>query len=355
MARMKYGNRTTDNALIADEGGDIISRAFSFIESETDWQITDRNKFKNATGIYYDSKKVGSVFVEVTSKENIKGVLKIQLRTLTFDEGSIIRHVSPQIRSKRIRLPKIFLDNPWNEKDGYGFIIFEDLSYLPKIWSALPPEAEQDYIQHKDFLKEFIHNVLPIESFVAKPTESQFELAKESFKHYWNIAQKSSHKHFVTEEIEEFKKRYFEILSKFEFEEMHFTHGHLSGLDIVYDDQKDEYGILGNLYWKWRPKYWELTFPTWNSLMHVRDKNLTLKSFLTRVDQWVKLGATELYEHDPSDTKQYWFNLLAFAMNTIMLDLGASEWKENEIEEKQILLNCWKEFFSWIITNKLKD
>lgn len=350
---MKYGNRTTDNALVADEGKDIIPRAFSYIESKTDWHITDRDKFKNATGIYYDSKKIGSVFVEVTDQNETKGVLKIQLRPLTFDEGSIIRHVSPQIKSKRIRLPKIFLDNPWNEKDGYGFIIFEDLSYLPKIWSALPPKAEQDYIQHKDFLKEFIHNVLPIKSFVEKPTESQLELAKESFDHYRDIAQKSSHKHFVAEEIGEFKKRYFEIISPFEFEEMHFTHGHLSGLDVVYDAQKDQYGIMGNLYWKWRPKYWELTFPTWNSLMHIRDKNLTFEIFLARVNRWVKLGVTELYDYDPSTKKQYWVNLLSFTMNTIMLDLGASEWKENETEEKQTLLNCWKEFFSWIIENRL--
>src|SRR3990167_4640133 len=350
----KYGNRTTDNALTADEGKDSISKAFEYIEKETDWHITDREKFKNATGVYYDSKKVGSVFVEVANKKEEKGVLKIQLRPLSFDEGSIIRHIQPQIRTKRIRLPKLFLDSPLNEAAGYGFLIFEDLSPLPKIWSSLPPTQEKDFKQHKDFLKEFVHNLLPVQPFVDKPKENQLELAQESFDHYWGIAQQSSHKHFEPVEIENFKKRYFEALSRMSFEDLHFTHGHLSGLDIVYDSANDQYGVMGNLYWKWRPKYWELTFPTWNNLMHIRDKNLTFDKFLDVVNRWVNLGSTELYDHDPSTKPQYWINLFSFAMNTIMLDLGASEWKENEIQERELLLDCWKKFFDYIAKEKLK-
>ena len=348
-----YGNRTTDNALNAGDGADVVAKALTHIESTTDWRVTDREKFKNATGIYYDSKKVGSMFFEVENGQHTKGVLKIQLQPLAFDEGSIIAQISPQIKTKRIRLPKVFLHNPWNAEDAYGFIIFEDLSALPKIWSALPPQAEKDYTQHKDFLKEFVRHLLPVTPFVEKPKETQPELLAESFDHYWKIAQQSAHQHFDAAEIETLKKRYFEIVSRMQFEDVHFTHGHLSGLDIVYDSTQNQYVLMGNLYWKWRPKYWELTFPTWNSIMHVRDKNFTLEKFLGMVNRWVELGATELYDHDPSTAKQYWFNLLYFAMNTIMLDLGASEWKENETEERQVLLNCWKQFFDWVIQNKL--
>jgi hypothetical protein len=36
-----------------------------------------------------------------------------------------------------------------------------------------------------------------------------------------------------------------------------------------------------------------------------------------------------------------------------MLDMGASEWKDEEKEQKRALLNCWKEFFCWIMEEKL--
>ena len=170
---------------------------------------------------------------------------------------------------------------------------------MPKIWSSLPPKADKDYVQHKDFLKEFLQQVLPIEPFIDKPKEIQLELLQESFDHYWGVAQQSSHRHIDKEEVLDFKKRYLELISKITYDDLHFTHGHLSGLDIVYDTSRDQYTVMGNLYWKWRPKYWELTFPTWNSLMHIRDKNLTFDNFLNMVDRWIKLGSTDLYNHDP--------------------------------------------------------
>ncbi|MEK7589037.1 MAG: hypothetical protein AAB479_00195 [Patescibacteria group bacterium] len=98
-----YGNRTTDNAFTADSGKDLISKAISDIEQKTDWRVTDREKFVGASGVYYDSKKVGSFFVGVTNDKKEKGVLKLQLRPLSFDEGFIIRHMAlrngPYVRS----------------------------------------------------------------------------------------------------------------------------------------------------------------------------------------------------------------------------------------------------------------
>jgi len=346
-----YGNRTTDNAFSADSGENLITKAISDIETKTEWHVTDRDKFKNLAGVYYDSKKVGSFFVEVTNSQGVRGVLKLQLRPLDFDEGSIIREVGPQIRTTKIRLPQLFGDNRWNKGDGYGYLIFEDLSHLPKIWSSIPP-TEEDYQRHKKFLKEFFNGVLPLRSSIPKPKGNQLELARESFEHYRKVAQHSSHHHITPDEIQDFKLKYFGVLEKTAFEDLHFTHGHLSGLDILFNKKEEQYVLLGNLYWKWRPMYWELTFPTWNSIMHVRDKNFTFNDFLAIVNRWSALGSTELYDHDPTTNQQYWINLLAFAMNTIMLDLGASEWEEEEKPAKQNLLERWKEFFEWIIENK---
>ncbi|MEK7125133.1 MAG: hypothetical protein AAB864_01940 [Patescibacteria group bacterium] len=349
-----YGNRTTDNAPTADSGRNLIAKAVSDIEKTTEWRVTDRAKFAGSEGIYYDSKKVGSYFIAVTNSAKAKGVLKLQLRPIAFGEGSIIRHIAPQLRTQKIRLPKIYLDTSWNEKDGYGFLIFEDLSHLPKIWSSLPPVAERDYRWHKEFIKEFLHNVLPVTPFVEKPTQTPLELARESFEHYWNIAKNSAHKHIDQSEIQSFKEQYFRVLEKVKFEDLHFTHGHLTGLDILWDQDKQQFVLLGNLYWKWRSRYWELTFSVWNSIMHVRDKSFSFNDFMGMVNRWNHLWSSELYDHDPTTNQQYWINLLGMAMNTIMLDLGSSEWKEGEQEERQALLETWKRFFNWLIENKFQ-
>ena len=93
----------------------------------------------------------------------------------------------------------------------------------------------------------------------------------------------------------------------------------------------------------------------WVNIMHIRDKNLKIDDVLLRINSWGKLWTENLYNHSPIKTSQYWFNLLERAMLTIMLDLGASEWAKNEIEEKEVLLSAWQELFDWIVDNKLKE
>ena len=349
----KHGNRITDNAFTADSGENLITKAFHDIEEKTEWRISDKEKFAGAHGVYYDSKKVGSFFVEIENKESTKAVLKLQLRPLPYDEGFIIRFIGDQVKSNAIRLPKIYLDNPWNEKDGYGFVIFEDLFHLSNLWQNLPT-TQSDRESHKKFLEKFTHEVLPVKSFVEKPQEPYIEQLKESFNHHYTVAQHSNHKHISDEEIQQYKEKYFKAAENLAYSDLHFTHGHLTGLDVKVDKKSNQYILLANLYWKWRPLYFELVFPVWNDLMRIRNKNFTLPDFLKILDSWNNLWRSDIYDHDPTSQEQYWAVFLLFAMNTIMLDLGASEWKENEVKEKEILLGVWKKFFDWIIENKLK-
>ena len=345
-----HGNRITDNALTADSGENLITKAIHNIEQNTEWHVSDKEKFAGAHGVYYDSKKIGSFFVEVENKKGVKGVLKLQLRPLPFDEGFIIHFIERQIKSQIIRLLKIYLDNAWNEKDGYGFLIFGDVSHLHNLWKNLPPSKKEDFQNHKIFLKEFLNNILPIEPFIERPKETPLQQAEESFGHFFTIATNSSHKHIEVNEILEYKEKYFNALKNAKFGDLHFTHGHLTGLDVKVDNR--QFVVLANLYWKWRPKYYELIFPVWNSLMQVRNRDFSFDDFMEIVHHWNELWSTELYDHNPILEQQYWISLLGFAMNTIMLDLGSSEWIDGEKEEKATLLKRWKDFFEWIIENK---
>jgi len=351
MENNRFGNRITDNALKADNGQVLIEKALAYVNKEFGWQPADQEPlFK---GVYYDSQKVGSHIVKVINKNNESAVLKLQLRPLPFDEGFIIRHIEKYNSSEKIKTLKIINDVAWSEELGFGFLIFEDVSQFKNLWIE-NITTKQDRHLHKIFLQEFLNHTLPIEPWLTAPEDDLKSNYKKTFEHFQEIASASSYQHLNNSILEEFKNSYYQIIDNFNFEKFHFTHGHMSGKDIKYNQVNDQFVLMANLYWSFRPKYYELTFPMWVDIMHIRDKNLKLNDVLDRLSAWESEWSDDLFDYNPADRPQYWFNLLERAAMVIMLDLGASEWTENEKEEKAILLSVWQELFVWIIDNKLK-
>jgi len=348
MENNKFGNRITDNALSADNGELVIAKALDYLKNKSGWETAeDKPLF---SGVYYDSRKVGSYIVKV-KKDNKKAVLKLQLKPLTFDEGFIIRHINKYNKSQKIKTLNILDDLSWNKELGFGYLVFEDISPLDNLWKSNVTD-EKDRELHRNFLKEFFTNTLPIEPWIEKPEVDLRRAYKETFSHFEEIAAKSDYHHIESEKVDEYKKIYYGVVDKLQFIQPHFTHGHLSGKDVKYNQEKKEFILMANLYWSFRPKYYELAFPMWVDIMHFRKKDLNLDEVLERINSWGKLWEDNLYNHNPLNTDQYWFNLLERAMVTIMLDLGASEWKKEEEKELTSLLNVWQELFNWIVNNK---
>ncbi len=338
------GNRITDNALGADDGRSLIARAMSEIGSQHGWRpVDDRVLF---SGIYYDSAKVGSLIARVRNARGEYAVLKLQLRPLPFDEGFIIRHVQKQIKTHRIRLPNLFLDVPWSEEQGYGYLVMEDLSHLPHLWATRPDE--QAFQRHTEFLAEFMHKVLPITSYLPVPHVTPQSKYRESFDHFYSIARASNHRHIDFREIEKMKAVYMAALERMAFDGFHFTHGHLSGHEIVEDRKTDSWILFANLLWSFRPAQYELIFPLWVDLMGIRDTQVTREVLSTRIERWIQLWR-EIESVDLNEMQSFWFSILERAMMTAMLDLGSSEWKDSEANEKQALLSAWQKLFYWIL------
>ena len=342
-----FGNRITANATQADDGKDLIVRALKYIETKYGYTPIDKSTL--FAGVYYDSKKVGSFIIRVQHGDGDTAVLKLQLRSLPFDEGFIIRSLEKELEGDRVRPVKILHDKPWSEDGGFGYLIFEDISHLPNLWKNAPTILE-DRLLHKKFISAFHDSVLPIKQhWVEKPSSNLNEKILEAFKHFQKIARDSSHHHIANTELEPFTQKYFEIIDKQGFDgEIVFTHGHLSGYDVKHDQQNDQFILMANLYWSWRPKNYELVFPIWVDLMQIRDTSLTFSNFLDRVMAWVKIWPEEI-----TKDRNFWLMLLDRSILTIMLDLGASKWKNNEVEQKLALLKSWKTFFSWLVKNKL--
>ena len=350
MENNTFGNRITDNTSAADDGKELIKKALYYIKDNLGWFPVDQTTL--FSGVYYDSKKVGSYIIKVQNDTEESAVLKLQLRPLPFDEGYIIRYIDENNKSKKIKTPRIMSDVAWNEKLGFGYLLFEDISELDNLWKN-NVSTEADRYLHKTFLQAFLNNTLPIKPWLEKPDMSLSDAYKKSFEHFEKIAKESVHQHVEKKLVTEYKDIYYKVIDRMEFEDIHFTHGHLSGKDVKYNLRENSFTVMANLYWSYRPKYYELTFPIWVDIMHIRDENITLNDVIERINAWGNQWQNNLYDHDPTKTLQYWFNLLERSMVTIMLDLGASEWKENERDEKQALLNAWQDLFRWIIKNKI--
>jgi len=348
MDTRSHGNRITDNALEADDGRLLILKALSEIESKHGWKKSSSKPL--FTGVYYDTQKVGSFIVPVKNLRGETAVLKLQLRPLTFDEGFIIRKIEEFNQSSIIRLPKIIRDEAWNEELNYGYLIFEDLSHLPNLWLKTPASSEE-MKSHKLFLQEFLNNVLSIKPWLPQPKISIQQSYRDAFEHFYSIAQNSSYHHITDEQIQQFRDKYFEIIDECRFEPIHFTHAHLGGGDIKFDKQNNQFILLANLYWSFRPQYQEIVFPVWVELILTQKRNYPFKAFLKRIQEWTELWSKDLYSHNPSTKQQYWFNLLERAMMTVMLDLGSSEWKGNEEQTRAVFEN-WKKFFWWLVKDK---
>ncbi len=344
----RTGNRITDNALQADNGSALIERAILEIGKQHGWRpLDDQALF---AGIYYDRTKVGSFITRVINDRAERAVLKIQLRPLSFDEGFIIRHVQRQITSKHIRLPKIISDEPWDESRGYGYLVMEDASDLPQLWAGHCP-SEQELARHEVFLNEFMHHVLPISPYLSTPEITLKEKYLESLEHFQTIANASSHNHIDYAEIEHMKQVYLRCLERTPLGEFHFTHGHLSGMEIKEDRVNDSFVLFANLLWSFRPNFYEMMFPLWVDLMGIRDTKVHLQDILAHVNRWSDLWQ-RVQGVDPRTDQFFWFLILERSMMTVMLDLGASEWSNEERQQKQILLNVWKELFQWLVKEK---
>lgn len=341
------GNRITDNALRADDGKTLIDRAIRDVETRHGWRRLDAKPI--FSGIYYDSKKVGSFIARVANDRGERAALKLQLRPLPFDEGMIIRQVQMQIRTPRVRLPNIFFDLPWDETRGYGYLLLEDLSDLPHLWDTRPDDRA--FERHENFLREFMHHVLPIEPFFPIPDVSPQDKYREAFGHFHEIAEASRHHHIDHDEIDRMKERYFDAIRRTTFSGFHFTHGHLSGHEILDDQQNDSFILFANLLWSYRPKYYELIFPLWVDLMAIHDASVTVQDLLERIGRWRRLwkNIESTNSTDFDDDPAFWFGLLERSMMTVMLDLGASEWSEEEAREKQALLEAWRNLFFRIL------
>ena len=81
-------------------------------------------------------------------------------------------------------------------------MIFEDLSSLPGLWVTTHNITAEEKNNHKFFLKEYFHNLLPIAPFLPKPEISLQKKIIESYNHFQTITLASQHHHVKAKRVE---------------------------------------------------------------------------------------------------------------------------------------------------------
>lgn len=271
-------------------------------------------------GMIYDQDKVGSIIYKGIYQGK-DAVLKLQGLEPETDEADILLTFKKQNTSQKIRLPDLYDFRRWNQKDGYGYLVTEYIT-APRIYT-MPYVTDKQINLFCQFYQEYRDNCLN-KPFVPKPQENAIEFVLRRVDMWQKIAyhKKNLLDRISKEEIEKLIVRYKLYMGKNLLSDMVFCHGHLSGADIFYDD--NEFILLSNLYWSYRPLYYDLIFGLHWCLEAFKDKNITYDEYTMYINNWLMfLYKIPSVKHDPRAKQQIHCMLLERTMGAVLIDTGS--------------------------------
>lgn len=301
-------------------------------------------------GVIYDRKKVGSLIYRGIW-EGKNAVLKLQGLKPEVDEGEIVKNFTVQNQSKIVRVPELYLHSPWNEKRRYGYLITEYID-APKIFEMpfATPEQMQDFAR---FYQEY-RSLALTHSWINPETLDSMAFTVQRMDHWRKISE--SKKRLKLEDYAPHLIRYYPIAVKhLPTIPMIFCHGHLTANDI-YKLPNDSFVVLSNLFWSYRPQWYDLAFNIWACLQHIRNINYSFGELLRYIEDWlVVYRSIPVVKEDKNFERKISVLLLERTIGAILVDLGANDFYEGEKNVKYLthLLGLHQKLFDHL-SNKLE-
>jgi hypothetical protein len=273
------GNKITEKYFEHSNFADNEQRALDEITTKTNFQ-PEKEIFR---GQIYDKDKVSSLIYKGAWQEK-PAVLKIQGLQPDVDEIDMINRFNDQNESAKIRLPKLYDGSRWNEKDGYGYLLLEYVN-APQIYQ--PPFANQEQI--KDFCalyQEYKTKCLRDPLFEREPNEqSSLVFTRERVSHWTKIAQTKGH--LAEAEVKNVEKFLSLAGRHLPSMKMEFMHGHFTYDDIFKLSDK-EYVLMSNLFWSYRPEFYDTTFHLWAGIKSLRDQSVGIEQVIEYLQNWLE-------------------------------------------------------------------
>lgn len=250
-------------------------------------EITTKTNFQPEKEIFrgqiYDKDKVGSLIYKGIWQDK-PAVLKIQGLQPDIDEIDIIKRFNKQNKSTKIRLPKLYDGSKWNKQDGYGYLLLEYID-APQIYQ--PPFATPEQI--KDFCalyQEYKTKCLREPLVEKEPNEqSSLVFTAQRISHWAKIAQSKGH--LVEAEVKNVEKFLSLAGQHLPSIKMEFMHGHFT-YDDIFKLSDNEYVLMSNLFWSYRPEFYDTTFHLWAGIKSLRDKSVNIERVKEYLQNWLE-------------------------------------------------------------------
>lgn len=265
------------------EGSDLADREKEVLEDASKRTGFIPEKLMDRSS-WWTSKAIGA-FRYAGIYKGKKAVLKIQGVKPNTSEIYMINAFQKVNKSKILRHPYLYATLFWNEEKRYEALILEFIDGK-KIVNSPTNENELDrfFNLYREYRKNCCHN-----PWIDKPETSLSEEVRINFTKWRQARLKLYPTHpFFQERDEKLIDQSVDLLSdKYEGVEPQFQHGHFSANDL-YKVSNGEVVILSNLYWSWKPPFYDAVFGQHWFIYHLAEiPNINPEIIESQINLWI--------------------------------------------------------------------
>jgi hypothetical protein len=130
---------------------------------------------------------------------------------------------------------------------------------------------------------------------------------------------------------------------------MEFMHAHMGGREVHKHHESGQYIMFANLYWGWRPKYYDCAFIIWAIIKHPESPLVNEQEVLNCITTWKSMFQTlPFIKKDPKFSANFDSMILERLLGTLIIDLEAQGYKNKT--DKQALYSRLAPAFDTLVS-----
>lgn len=362
-------------ALSSSEQAQILAQ----IAAETGF-VAEREVYRGK--IYQPDKITDITFrgkLDAGSRLERPADLKVQFAQPEVEEAEIIRagqavgvgvrmwrnleadKIEPQ--SSLISLPEIYLDKPWDNQVGYGYLVTRDYSSWKPIFSPGLVDS-QDRQNFTSFYDRYHHWYCQSHWQVTPTTLgcSAYDWVTGRVERWSDACDKKGRLHWS--KYRPYHGKFCrQVESYFYYVPMVWGNRHLTGWDVRVNPRRShsepDWIITRNLFWGFIPQWYDLVFPIWHNLTQY-PLGWSVDYVQEDVKAWLgsfKVPSSHRFGDGPKDEKTFWALLAERMLGAIMMDDGVDDRfaGPEKAEALQYYVELHQSIFDWAIERFLKS
>lgn len=204
---------------------------------------------------WWGSSEIGAFHYAGTLKGK-KAVLKIQGVRPSISEIEMVEAFAKANKSKVIRPPHLYASLPWDEEKRYEALILESIEGSRIVES---PTTKDQIKRFFELYRDYQNNCLG-SPWVDRPEERVSAVLADRFTKWREMSYKIYPNHPLRKDsdVDLINMAVKKLEQEYQKVEPKFMHGHFSDGDLY--QVGDQVVVLSNLYWSWRPPFYDAVF-----------------------------------------------------------------------------------------------